>query len=172
MGFPYFTDGCLAYANCLGHRSRAPMGTVLRLLFNGFLHNLLDFIRSINACPASLPKKRSTMFSHEEEVGMKCKSRVFFEPFFHLKMFVGGVIGWEARHVVLYVESIERARDRALLYTALTRLKRHVDGSVLTVVCSCPDLYDFGSQWPDFQDLTANHTFNLDSETEEIPLPF
>ena len=80
--------------------------------------------------------------------------------------------GWEARHLVLYVENIDRARDRALLYTALTRLKRHVDGSVLTVVCSCPDLYDFGSQWPDFQDLTANHTFSFDSETEESALPF
>ena len=52
MGLPYFSDGCLAYANCLGHRSRAPMGAVLRLLFNGFLHNILDFISSINACPA------------------------------------------------------------------------------------------------------------------------
>ena len=62
--------------------------------------------------------------------------------------------GWEARHLVLYVENIASARDRALLYTALTRLKRHVNGSVLTVVCSCPDLYEFGSQWPDFQDFT------------------
>ena len=79
--------------------------------------------------------------------------------------------GWEARHLVLYVEGIDRARDRALLYTALTRLKRHVDGSVLTVVCSCPDLYDFGSQWPNFLDLTANHTFVLDSEPEEIHYP-
>ena len=52
MSFPYFSHGCLAYANCLGHRSRAPMGTVLRLLFNGFLHNLLDFFRPIDACPA------------------------------------------------------------------------------------------------------------------------
>ena len=54
--------------------------------------------------------------------------------------------GWEARHLVLYVENIDGARDRALLYTALTRLKRHVNGSVLTIVCSCPALYDFGSQ--------------------------
>ena len=61
--------------------------------------------------------------------------------------------GWEARHLVLYVENIDRARDRTLLYTALTRLKRDVDGSVLTVVCSCPDLYDFGREWfDDFQD--------------------
>ena len=65
--------------------------------------------------------------------------------------------GWEARHLVVYVESIERAQDSALLYTALTRLKRHVNGSVLTVVCSCPNLYDFGRQWPDFQDQTEHH---------------
>ena len=82
--------------------------------------------------------------------------------------------GWEARHLILYVENIDSARDRALLYTALTRLKRHVDGSVLTVVCSCPDLYDFGSQWPDFQDLTGNHTpsSRSDEDEEEFALPF
>lgn len=65
--------------------------------------------------------------------------------------------GWEARHLVLYVESIDTSRDRTLLYTALTRLKRHADGSMLTVVCSCPELLRFGSQWPDFQDLTGGH---------------
>lgn len=63
--------------------------------------------------------------------------------------------GWEARHLVVYIESIDSAQDRALMYTMLTRLKRHVNGSVLSVVCSCPDLYNFGKQWPDFQDLTG-----------------
>ncbi|MGC1275326.1 MAG: hypothetical protein WBC44_16590, partial [Planctomycetaceae bacterium] len=58
--------------------------------------------------------------------------------------------GWEARHLVVFVSSIERAEDRALLYTALTRLRRHENGSALTVVCSCKELSTFGQTWPDF----------------------
>ena len=52
--------------------------------------------------------------------------------------------GWEGRHLVLYVSRIASAEDRALFYTALTRLKRHLNGSVLTVISSCPELYNFG----------------------------
>ena len=59
--------------------------------------------------------------------------------------------GWEGRHLVLYVNRISSAKDCALFYTALTRLKRHPNGSMLTVVSSCPELRDFGSKnftWP------------------------
>jgi hypothetical protein len=56
--------------------------------------------------------------------------------------------GWEARHLVVFVGSVERAEDRALLYTALTRLRRHENGSALTVVSSCPELRAFGESWP------------------------
>ena len=52
--------------------------------------------------------------------------------------------GWEGRHLVLYVSRIASAEDRALFYTALTRLKKHPNGSILTVVSSCPELYNFG----------------------------
>ncbi len=52
--------------------------------------------------------------------------------------------GWEGRHLVLYVSRISSAEDCALFYTALTRLKKHPEGSVLTVVTSCPELQDFG----------------------------
>ena len=62
--------------------------------------------------------------------------------------------GWEARHLVLYVRTIASPEDCALLYTALTRLKRHQQGSLLTVVSSCPDLYSFGREWPDFDQIT------------------
>ena len=56
--------------------------------------------------------------------------------------------GWEGRHLVLYVSRIASAEDRALFYTALTRLKKHSNGSMLTVVSSCPDpeLYSFGER--------------------------
>ena len=62
--------------------------------------------------------------------------------------------GWEARHLVLYVSTIASPEDCALLYTALTRLKKHQQGSLLTVVSSCPELYNFGREWPDFDEIT------------------
>jgi AAA domain len=61
--------------------------------------------------------------------------------------------GWEARHLVLFIESVERAEDRALIYTALTRLRRHEAGSALTVVSCCPELLGYGETWPDFVEL-------------------
>ena len=54
--------------------------------------------------------------------------------------------GWEGRHLILYVSRIASAEDRALFYTALTRLKKHPNGSMLTVVSSCPELYSFGER--------------------------
>ena len=62
--------------------------------------------------------------------------------------------GWEARHLVLHVSKIGSPEDCALLYTALTRLKGHQHGSLLTVVSSCPELCDFGREWPDFDEIT------------------
>ena len=54
--------------------------------------------------------------------------------------------GWEGRHLVLHVSRIASAEDRALFYTALTRIKKHPNGSMLTVVSSCRDLYNFGER--------------------------
>ena len=54
--------------------------------------------------------------------------------------------GWEGRHLILYVNRTVSAEDRALFYTALTRLKTHPNGSMLTVVSSCPELYNFGER--------------------------
>lgn len=58
--------------------------------------------------------------------------------------------GWEARHLVLFVGNVEKAEDRALLYTALTRLRRHENGSALSVVSCCTELDSFGREWPEF----------------------
>ena len=54
--------------------------------------------------------------------------------------------GWEGRHLILYVSRIASAEDRALFYTAFTRLKKHPNGSMLTIVSSCPELYNFGER--------------------------
>ena len=62
--------------------------------------------------------------------------------------------GWEGRHLILYVSRIASAEDCALFYTALSRLKKHPNGSMLTVICSCPELYNFGRKnfWPNFKE--------------------
>ncbi|MCY4417558.1 MAG: AAA family ATPase [Chloroflexi bacterium] len=63
--------------------------------------------------------------------------------------------GWESRHLVVFVNSVESREDRALLYTALTRLLQHENGSSLTVISSCqdPQLRAFGRTWPEFVDV-------------------
>ena len=62
--------------------------------------------------------------------------------------------GWEARHLILFVESVERSEDKALLYTALTRLRRHVQGSCLTVVSCCDELRAYAAEsWPEYEEL-------------------
>ena len=41
------------------------------------------------------------------------------------------------------------------LGAAITRLKRDPAGSFLTIVCSAPQLSDYGSTWPIFEDTTT-----------------
>lgn len=59
--------------------------------------------------------------------------------------------GWEARHLIVFVESVGRAEDKAALYTALTRLRRHEHGSSLSVVSCCEELRPYGSSWPEYK---------------------
>lgn len=55
--------------------------------------------------------------------------------------------GWESRLLVVYVDQAFSADSLALVYVALTRLKASADGSWLTVVCSAPELADYGRTW-------------------------
>lgn len=67
--------------------------------------------------------------------------------------------GWEARHLLIYIDAIQSDGDvnmAVLFYTALTRLLRHDCGSLLTVVSSCPQLRSFGQQFFDFVELDPN----------------
>jgi len=63
--------------------------------------------------------------------------------------------GWESRAIVACVEYAARPRARALIYTGLTRLKRHSKGSYLTVVSAAPELDRYGRGWPDFLEAKA-----------------
>ena len=57
--------------------------------------------------------------------------------------------GWESRLLVVHVSRAFTDEARALIYTGLTRLKRSVQGSHLTVVCTAPELANFGRRWPE-----------------------
>lgn len=63
--------------------------------------------------------------------------------------------GWEARMLVLHLGSAMSSENMAATYAAITRLKRDPAGSFLTVVCSAPQLSDYGSTWPMFEDTTT-----------------
>jgi hypothetical protein len=58
--------------------------------------------------------------------------------------------GWEARAIVVHVSGSDKRSLRAL-YVGLSRLKRHSEGSLLTVVCSSPQLERYGRTWPSFE---------------------
>ncbi|MCU0546199.1 MAG: UvrD-helicase domain-containing protein [Oscillatoriaceae cyanobacterium Prado104] len=58
--------------------------------------------------------------------------------------------GWEARYMVI---AISEDTDLESAYVAMSRLKRHTEGSYLTVVCSNPKLEEFGRTWTAFEKL-------------------
>ena len=59
--------------------------------------------------------------------------------------------GWESRALVILIEKDDERR-RALLYTGLTRLKRHVKESFLTVVSCASQLRNYGKTWPEYSE--------------------
>ena len=61
--------------------------------------------------------------------------------------------GWEARFIVLHLTKAHRPEDFAVIYAGLTRLKRHPEGSFLTVVCSHSGFEEYGRTWPTFRSI-------------------
>lgn len=59
--------------------------------------------------------------------------------------------GWEGRHLVVAAGAAEGGRALSAVYTGLTRLKSHPNGSRLTVVSAAPELDSFGKTWPVFE---------------------
>ena len=55
--------------------------------------------------------------------------------------------GWETRLLVIHISRASADDSHALIYATLTRLKRHAEGSWLTVVCSAPELNEYGQTW-------------------------
>ena len=55
--------------------------------------------------------------------------------------------GWEARLLVVHISRADTPESLASVYAALTRVKRSPLGSWLTVVCSAPELANYGREW-------------------------
>jgi hypothetical protein len=63
--------------------------------------------------------------------------------------------GWESRALVVHAGSRTSPSALALVYVAITRLKRDVNGSYLTVVSASPHLLSYGETWPVFKNSTT-----------------
>jgi hypothetical protein len=61
--------------------------------------------------------------------------------------------GWESRAMVIFIGRARTQDDLSAAYVALSRLKRSPNGSVLSVVCSAPELEKYGKTWPEFRRL-------------------
>lgn len=66
--------------------------------------------------------------------------------------------GWESRMLVLHLSKATRPEDMAGIYAAITRLKRDVRGSYITVVCSASQIADYGRSWPIFEDKCLSYS--------------
>lgn len=60
--------------------------------------------------------------------------------------------GWESRALVIYAGHISTPKALSLLYTGITRVKRHSQNSYLTVVSAIPELKRYGRTWPNFKE--------------------
>lgn len=63
--------------------------------------------------------------------------------------------GWESRALVVHISHAFNEQSLALIYAGLTRLKRHTEGSFLTVICSASELLEYGKGWPDYRFIDA-----------------
>ena len=63
--------------------------------------------------------------------------------------------GLETRALLIVVEDIDSEHAAALFYTALTRLVRHSEGSVVWVACAVPVMAAYGRTWDEFEQVDA-----------------
>ena len=63
--------------------------------------------------------------------------------------------GWESRAIVIFIGGSVDKKSLALIYTGLTRLKRHTEGSCLTIVSCANELIPYGKTWPKYVDKST-----------------
>jgi hypothetical protein len=83
--------------------------------------------------------------SNRKPRGMK---RAFFKGDARVKATtIHSFKGWESRAVVLHIGPRSGPDAMAGIYSGLTRVKRSLGGSMLSVVCECDQLAGFGHDW-------------------------
>lgn len=73
--------------------------------------------------------------------------------------------GWEGRYMVI---GITESTDLSTVYVAMSRLKRHREGSHLTVVCSAPNLKSYGETWPKYIEHTRTNNARESKQSVSI----
>jgi hypothetical protein len=87
------------------------------------------------------------VFDHDRKVQQALKVK-FWKGMGRLKACtVKSFKGWEDRAIIVVVRDFNTDEAPALLYTALSRLKRARGGACLVVVSFAPELRDFGQTW-------------------------
>ncbi len=82
------------------------------------------------------------------------KKQAFFKGDSRVKLTtIHSFKGWESKALVVHIAHGKSPSALALAYVGMTRLKRDDIGCYLTVVCTAPELAEYGHRWPVFQDL-------------------
>lgn len=68
--------------------------------------------------------------------------------------------GWESRAIVIFIGQSVNKKSLALIYTGLTRIKRHLDGSYLTIVSCSNELIPYGKTWPEYVEKLTDYHLN------------
>jgi uncharacterized protein YjbI with pentapeptide repeats len=106
------------------------------------------------SCVQILNKKNIKVihvFDHRKQ-DQKSRKLAFFMGDARLKACtIHSFKGWEGRYIVVGINAQNKKSDLAAIYVALSRLKRHTEGSYLIVICSDPNLEEFGRTWPTFE---------------------
>jgi hypothetical protein len=111
--------------------------------------------QELGECVVQLLQERGVRsvhtFAEDQRAGRRAKLAFFMGDARVKVTTLHSFKGWEARALLVCLGRAQEQRSRALLYAGLTRLKRHPNGSCLTVVCGDPDLALYGRTWPAFQ---------------------
>jgi hypothetical protein len=84
----------------------------------------------------------------EKDMDSRRKKLAFYKGDARIKVTtIHSFKGWESKAIVLQVSAASSLKDLALIYAGITRLKRDDRGCYLTVVCSAPELKNYGTTW-------------------------
>lgn len=89
-------------------------------------------------------------FSEDERVSRRMKMGFYMGDSRIKATTLHSFKGWESRAIVIFIGHSVDKKSLALIYTGLTRLKKHSQGSYLTVVSCAGELVTYGQTWPEY----------------------